>query len=326
MKKAAASIALVLALVVACVGQSPINQGEFKLALPAHQGQLQWHADGFKIVESSAKPNGQEIGIRGKDQEGRLTFLGFLFLVSGETSLTSAKCRDRALEPLRRSNSTLRLLASSEISRSNELPIKLVTYSAQGRDGKPIYSIRGFVATADICGDLEFYGETAINPEDAELKSIFQSYRFNPSYAPQFNDVFMYGQILYRDGMYKAAAPILEQSLTKLSDSKSQETMRRVATDQAGMAYGISGDTAKARSIFESAIAKDPDYPMYYYNLACSDAQEKKLADAQIHLQQAFARKGNMLPGEVFPDPSKDDSFLPYRNDKDFWKFVESLH
>ena len=101
--------------------------------------------------------------------------------------------------------------------------------------------------------------------------------------------------------------------------------MRRVATDQAGMAYGISGDTAKARSIFESAIAKDPNYPMYYYNLACADAQEKKLADARIHLQQAFARKGNMLPGEVFPDPSKDDSFLPYRNDKDFWKFVESL-
>jgi tetratricopeptide (TPR) repeat protein len=307
MKKAAASIALVLAFVVASVGQSPIQQGEFKLALPAHQGQLQWRADGFKIVESSAKPNGQEIYIRGKDQEGRLTFLGFLFLVSGETSLTSAKCRDGALEPLKRSNSTFRLLASSEISRSNELPIELVTYSAQGRDGKPIYSMRGFLATADICGDLEFYEETAINPED---ENIFQSYRFNPGYAPQFNDVFMYGQILYRDGMYKAAAPILEQSLTKLSDSKSQETMRRVATDQAGMAYGISGDTAKARSIFESAIAKDPNYPMYYYNLACADAQEKKLGDARIHLQQAFARKGNMLPGEVFPDPSKDDSFL----------------
>jgi tetratricopeptide (TPR) repeat protein len=92
------------------------------------------------------------------------------------------------------------------------------------------------------------------------------------------------------------------------------------------MAYGISGDTSKARSIFESAIARDPDYPMYYYNLACADAQEKKLGDARIHLQQAFARKTNMIPGETLPDPSKDDSFLPYQNEKDFWQFVESLH
>jgi len=65
---------------------------------------------------------------------------------------------------------------------------------------------------------------------------------------------------------------------------------------------------------------------MYYYNLACDDAQERKLTDARNHLQQAFARKGNMIPGESMPDPSKDDSFLPYRSDKDFWTFLESLH
>lgn len=68
MKRAAASIALVLTFIAASVGQSPINQGESKLALPAHQGQLQWRADEFKINRIFCKPNGQEIGIRGKDQ------------------------------------------------------------------------------------------------------------------------------------------------------------------------------------------------------------------------------------------------------------------
>jgi hypothetical protein len=51
-----------------------------------------------------------------------------------------------------------------------------------------------------------------------------------------------------------------------------------------------------------------------------------KLADARIHLKEAFARKGNMLPGENLPDPTKDDSFLAYRNNKDFWNFLEGLH
>jgi len=326
MKRTLASIALVFTAALSAGGQTLANDANFKLALPAHQGQLQWHADGFKIIQSSAKPNGQEIGIRGRDQSGRITFLGFLFLVSGQTSLTGAKCREGAIEPLKRSNSTLKILATSEIATSNNLPTELIMYTAQGRDGKSVYSMRGFVAMDDICGDLEFYSEAPINPEDSDLKKIFQSYHFDPNYTPQFNDVFLYGQILYRDGMYKAAAPIFEQSLTKLKDDRSLQTMRRVATDQAGMAYGISGDTSKARSLFESAIARDPDYPMYYYNLACADAQEKKLADARIHLEQAFARKENTIPGEALPDPSKDDSFLPYRNEKDFWKFIESLH
>jgi tetratricopeptide (TPR) repeat protein len=325
MKNPLASVALVFAAIVSANGQTPTEPRTFELALPAHQGQLRWRADGFKIVQSSAKPGGQEIGIRARNQSGQLTFLGFLFLVSGQSSLTGSKCRDGAMESLK-SNPTFKVLATSGIAASNGLPVEVVTYVARGGDGSPLYSMRGFVAMDDICGDLEFYSETPIDPKDPGLAKVFQSYQFNPSYTPQFNDVFLYAQILYQSGMYKAAAPIFEQALAKLKDDKSQQTMRRVATDQAGMAYGISGDTSKARSLFESAIRSDPDYPMYYYNLACADAQEQKLADARTHLQEAFARKANMIPGETLPDPSKDDSFLPYRNEKDFWAFIQSLH
>ena len=33
---------------------------DFKLALPDHKGQIAWKAEGFQIVESSAKPDGGE--------------------------------------------------------------------------------------------------------------------------------------------------------------------------------------------------------------------------------------------------------------------------
>jgi tetratricopeptide (TPR) repeat protein len=324
--KNAVLILLALVALVSRAGQIPANASDFNIALPEHQGQLRWHADGFKIVQSSAKPNGQEIGIRGRDESGRLTFLGFLFAVSGQTSLTSAKCRDGEIDPLRKSNPTFTILEDSQIVTSNGLPVMLVTYRARNPDGRPVYSMRGFVATSDICGDLEFYSDRTINPGDAELKKVFETYQFDLNYTPQFKDIFEYAEILYREGSYQAAAPLFEQSLAKLTEDKDNLTMRRIATDQAGMAYGISGDTEKARSIFKSAIVKDPNYPMYYYNLACADAQDKDLAAARAHLQQAFARKANMLPGETMPNPSKDDSFLPYRNNTAFWKFVESLH
>jgi tetratricopeptide (TPR) repeat protein len=307
--------------------QTAETTAEFKLALPSHPGQLQWHADGFKIVESSAKPNGREIGNRGKDVSGRVNFLGFLFLVPEQAPLSSTKCRDGAIEPEKKSNASLRILANFEITHADKQPVALVSYTSQGRGGKTVYMMRGFVATGDICGDLEFYSDAPIAAEDGDLRKVFSSYRLEAGYIPGFVDSLLYAQILYQHEMYKAAAPIFEQALTQLEGAGRPDTrtMRRAVTDQSGMAYGMSGDIAKARALFEAAIARDPDYPLYYYNLACADAEEKKLADAQVHLQQAFARKANVIPGEVMPDPSKDDSFLPYRDDKEFWKFIEGL-
>jgi tetratricopeptide (TPR) repeat protein len=142
-----------------------------------------------------------------------------------------------------------------------------------------------------------------------------------------FHDVSLYAEILFQNHMYQAAAPVFEQALTKLKDDqdKDQVMWRRVTADQAGMAYGLAGNIAKARARFEAALAKDPEYPMYYYNLASADAGENKLEDARTHLQQAFARNANVRRGEFLPDPTKDDSFLPFHDNKEFWTFVESL-
>src|SRR5260370_33534952 len=56
---------------LATAGQTT-SGADFKLALAVHPGQIKWKAEGFKIVESSAKPDGLEIGIRGLDGPGRV--------------------------------------------------------------------------------------------------------------------------------------------------------------------------------------------------------------------------------------------------------------
>jgi tetratricopeptide (TPR) repeat protein len=325
MKKLSTFLLLTFMTTTLLLSQGRVDDANFSLALPSHSGRLQWQAKGFTIVESSAKPGGNEIGIRGKDGSGQLNFLGFLFLVPEHAPLTSRKCRDGALESEKKGNPTFKVQATSEIT-SYDPPVTVTTYTVQGRGGKAAYIVRAFVAAGDICGDLEFYSDAPISAEDPGLKTILQTYHFDPNYSPKFEDVLEYAQILYAHSQFGAAAPIFEQALTKLPNDDSQEKMRRVTTDQAGMAYGISGNIRKAREIFQQAIDRDPDYPLYYYNLACADAQEQKLADARTHLQQAFARKANVIPGETMPDPAKDDSFLPYQSNKDFWQFVEGLH
>lgn len=187
--------------------------------------------------------------------------------------------------------------------------------------------LRSFVATADACGDLELYSSSPIDGEDSAVKRILSSYQLDESYVPGFDDAFFHAQVLYESHQYKAAAPVFEIALGRLAANRqsSDKTLRRVLTDQAGMAYGMSGDLAKARTIFQKAIAEDPEYPLYYYNLACADAGENKFSDAKTHLREAFARKANMLPGESLPDPTQDDSFSPYRRNKEFWTFLEAL-
>lgn len=295
------------------------STGELKIALPEHRGQLSWTAPGFHIIESSAKPTGSEIGLRGIQESSGTTFLGFLFLVPENTSQTGAKCRDEAMAQEKKSNSTLKEL--------NDQPIALVSYTARGKNGNPMYIVRGFLADGDICGDLEVYGDSHVRIENPDIKRIFDSYRFDKNYVPTFRDAILYAQILYEHQAYEAAAPIFEGAIKKLDDASDQNALRwrRVATDQAGMSYGISGNIDKARAIFNAAIAKDPDYPLYYYNLACADAEQKDLSGARRHLEEAFARKANVLPGEQMPNPTKDDSFLPYRNNKEFWNFLTNV-
>ncbi len=323
------SLVLIFMAVVSLSGFAQSTpDSDIRLALPTHRGQLQWSAKGFKIVESSAKPNGHEIGVRGKNDSGRLAFLGFLFLVPEQAPLTSAKCRDGALGPEKKSIAALKSFGVAETAQPGTPPVSVVSYTAKDRNGKSWHYVRAFVATGDICGDLEFYSDQPISADDADLQTILSSYRLDEKYVPTFNDVFVYAQILYNAHMYKPAAPIFELALEKLREAPgagTKTTMRRVVTDQAGMAYGMSGDISKARAIFERAILEDPDYPMYYYNLACADAEEKNLVAARKHLQEAFARKANAIPGERMPDPTKDDSFLPYRNNKEFWAFLNSL-
>jgi tetratricopeptide (TPR) repeat protein len=301
----------------------------YKLALADHKGQLKWSAPGFKVIQSSAKANGREIGMRGRDESGRITLLGFLFLVPEDAPLTSRKCRDGALAQEKQSRPGLKIVSTSEIARPGNLPVSLVTYTSPGRDGTAGYTVRGFVATEDICGDLEFDSTQPISAEDAGLKEIFSTCELDAAHTPDFADVVLYAQILYERQTYQSAASVLEKALAMVPENgapfASAKIARRVVTDQAGMAYGIAGQIAEARAILGRGIAQDPDYPMYYYNLACADAGEKKLPDARLHLQQAFARKANLNPGETMPDPTKDDSFLPFRDDKGFWTFLERL-
>jgi tetratricopeptide (TPR) repeat protein len=134
------------------------------------------------------------------------------------------------------------------------------------------------------------------------------------------------GAVLWRAENFSGAI----KPFSKLYDmEKKERTLSqspwRVMIDNLGIGYGMSGDLKKAKSVFEYGISQDPDYPMFYYNLACTYAEMKDEATALKYLQEAFARKANIIVGETMPDPLKDDSFARFLGDPNFVAEVKKL-
>lgn len=94
----------------------------------------------------------------------------------------------------------------------------MLTYTTTGRSCNTAHLVRGFVASGDICGDLEIYSDSPIAAEDAVIKQIFGSYQLDEHYVPKYKDAFFYADVLYRSGTYKAAAPVFEMALAKLKE------------------------------------------------------------------------------------------------------------
>jgi Tfp pilus assembly protein PilF len=124
--------------------------------------------------------------------------------------------------------------------------------------------------------------------------------------------------------------PIAAQEYTKaleLDDQQKKLTavQRRRAIDQQGVCYALARNLDRAKQIYLDALAKDPDYAMFNYNLACVYAELGDLDSAIPYLKKSWENR-DTLPGDTkYPDPRKDDSFKRYWNDPRFQEAVGNI-
>src|SRR5262249_31575109 len=161
------------------------------------------------VLQNSAKGNGKEIGIRAREASGKLTFLGFLFVIPEDAPLTGAKCRDGAISQEQQTRPGMKVSATTDFDRPDDLPLALSTYTWQSRDGTPGYTVRAFVASGELCGDLEFDSPQPISANDTAVKAILATYKLDPSYVPRFRDVLFYAQTLFEAESYRPSGEML---------------------------------------------------------------------------------------------------------------------
>ena len=123
----------------------------------------------------------------------------------------------------------------------------------------------------------------------------------------------------------RAIGPYQEALDLEKENRTLDKTLWKVLVDNLGMAYGITGDLDKAKETFKYGISKDPDYPMFYYNMACTYGEKEDMDKAIEYLKLAFDRRKNMIPGEKMPNPGTDSSFERFMKDETFKAALREL-
>jgi hypothetical protein len=164
---------------------------------------------------------------------------------------------------------------------------------------------------------------------EAALKGIHvapASANVSPAASGSVRQLFVDGSQAYMRGDFSAAIPPYQQAFDLEKRQRTlDQTMTRVLIDNLGMAYGLTGNLAKASELFDYGVSIDPNYPMFYYNIACAYGEKNDMENAIVYLQKAFANKAHVIPGENMPDPRMDDSFTRFMKNDRFVKTVASL-
>jgi tetratricopeptide (TPR) repeat protein len=320
-RKLCVSVALCLLISSTHAQTTP---GKLTFALPVHPGRMTLEQGAWQVVELSAKSNGNEWGERAA--QGKQHMLAFLFAAPDKAPLNASSCRDGVLKA-ENAEAAVQNRASMRSTSGVEIALAVLLAPKDAR-----MSLRAFVASGDLCGDLLFNAADVQPGDEAAYRLTMETAKqtlltltFEPSYKPTFKDAFAYAGVENMKHQYAGAAAAYRAALAMVNQSDDPLKFRRVVTDELSMALGISGDLKGSREVNEAAIAKDPEYPLYYYNLSCADAEAGDPKAARTHLQLAFDRRSHTLKGETFPDPTEDDSLQKLRKDDAFWSLAQQV-
>jgi tetratricopeptide (TPR) repeat protein len=316
-----------------CTSQEPTVRKPLSLVMPKGNGRILIPSrPGYELQQIRLYDDGTRPVLQLTNTAKKVDVSYALFPNSTGTSSPKI-CRDDVLNAATRGLSPVSGLADIKQVKKEDRPLpngqSLSTASfllATMADAKvDQQNLFGVAASATTCAEVHISMVSYKPADQPTLDAELASFAFEPDYVASAQDYYNLAGVLYRSGKaYDGAAFYYQRALDTLPPG-TPVNARRVVVDQLSMSYGISGQIKQSRAVNETAIKSDPDYPLYYFNLACADAEQHKVDDAKLHLKQAFDRKANTLPGEHLPDPTKDDSILKLKSNREFWAFVQTL-
>ena len=287
---------------------------------------------GFTTRDNEIQPDGGRYFLA---ENAKTHMVVSVFLEAAKAPAQPVDCK-HSLEEKVKSNAALASAKLKGIEYRTSGELQILEFTLPQFDGVPKNqkNIFGCVVKDDVFVDIhisKFFFKASDQPL---FDALLQSIRIVPrdtvdAAVPAGNSMLLFREgsryfiaHQYREaiGPYKQALEI--EKITPTLD----KNLWRVLLDNLSIAYGITGDVTRARETLNYGVSKDPDYPMFYYNLACVAAEKGGLSETEKYLTLAFERRANIIPGETFPDARTDDSLQKFLLQKEFRQFLNSLY
>jgi len=291
-----------------------------RLSLPAKDWGVVLNLPGFAVKSVETKPDGRRYMVAENETTNVVVSLTLEEVKSGGPA---SSCRD------------------SLKNRTKNVPLKIkdVRFSRSGDVDVMHYRVpelRGQSINQESMFACQFYDNSFIDlhvskvnyvAADEQLFSDVLRSMHLDTVQRSSKELVEQGSRFYLQHDYKGAIGPYSHALElEKANPELEKSLWYVLVDNLGMSYGITGDLQKAKETFQYGVSKDPTYPLFHYNLACTYAEMGDAAEAGNFLKKAFEYKANFLPGESMPDPRKDDSFKKLmKNNKEFRELADTL-
>jgi tetratricopeptide (TPR) repeat protein len=300
--------------------------------LPGKAWALELDGAGFTTRDNEIQPDGRRYFLA---ENAKTHMVVSVSLEAAKVPMQPEDCK-HSLEEKAKSNAALASAKLKGVDYRTSGELQILEFTLPQFDGVPKNqkNIFGCLIKDDVFVDIHI-SKIFFKASDQPLfDALLQSIRIVPKDAadtavPAGNSMLLFQQgsryfvaHQYREaiGPYRQALEIEKRTPTL------DKNLWRVLLDNLSIAYGITGDVTRARETLNYGVSKDPDYPLFYYNLACAAAEKGALADTEKYLTLAFERRANVIPGETFPDARMDDSFQKFLLQKEFRQFLNSLY
>jgi len=290
-------------------------KSNYLLSLPSVDWELSIDLKGFTIEKSTLNTEANSRYLLATKKDVGMTVS--VFIEKAARKGNHIDCRSYYWE-----RASKKPLPYENLKQHEKANMAFVEYDVESFQGQKIdfHSLNAYLSQEDYWIDVHI-SKTQYKEKDAELfNAIVNSLKFEKVTIDDVSVAFLTASNAFYAQDYPNAIIAYERILPQLNTS---QIAWRVTVDNLGMSYGITGDYNNAKRIFEYGISLDPEYPLFYYNLACAYAEMSKLDNMLKYLEEAFKRKANMIKGEKFPNPRKDSSFKNYLKDKQFEQLLK---
>jgi hypothetical protein len=275
--KTTAAIALFCSL---SVGAQTGKSNPVQMAIPGVKGVLELDV-GPTTSETRVRPDGKEVQLRAFGRPDKLDITAFLQRVTFPAS--AEKCRDEwwpgtKKGPFQRDN------LQEKVVKDGIARVEFIVPEFKGIKVRQ-KNLHAYLGGGELCAEIHL-SKIDFNPVDQKLfEDFLMSVKLlpdaspsggqsrNPSQPEDRDSSYYFGQgsKFYLQRKYSDAAESYQRALDLEKQKRTlSKDYFRVLVDNLGMSYGISGKLPQAQATFEYGLTQDPEYPMFYYNLACT--------------------------------------------------------